>query len=89
MAENCTGGETCCTPTNPCDVDEGDCDSDSDCKAGLKCGSRNCKTKSGLQWDVKDDCCYEPGKDMTNICKNNKTYISHYKVIQNYPSYCS
>ena len=74
MAENCTGGKTCCTPTNLCDVDEGDCDSDSDCKEGLKCGSRNCKTKSGLQWDVKDDCCYEPGKDLTNICKNLQKY---------------
>ena len=57
----CTGGDSCCTSTNKCDVDEGDCDWDSDCKAGLKCGSNNCKVKTGLDWDSKDDCCFNPG----------------------------
>ena len=51
----------CCTATNQCDVGQGDCDSDSDCKAGLKCGSNNCKVKTGLDWDSKDDCCFNPG----------------------------
>ena len=57
----CTGGNSCCTSTNQCDVDEGDCDSDNDCKAGLKCGSNNCKVKTGLDWDSGDDCCFKPG----------------------------
>ena len=57
----CTGGDSCCKSTNQCDVDEGDCDSDSDCKAGLKCGSNNCKVKTGLDWDSGDDCCFKPG----------------------------
>ena len=59
-APNCVGEDSCCTSNRQCDVDQGDCDSDSECKQGLKCGSNNCKTKSGLQWDAGDDCCYKP-----------------------------
>ena len=32
----------CCKPSEPCDVGMGDCDRDSDCMAGLTCGSNNC-----------------------------------------------
>ena len=56
----CRGGDSCCTSGNRCDVDQGDCDSDDDCKIGLKCGRDNCPTKSGHQWDSTDDCCYKP-----------------------------
>ena len=56
----CKGGDSCCTSRNRCDIDQGDCDSDSDCKIGLKCGKDNCPTKSGHQWDSTDDCCYKP-----------------------------
>jgi hypothetical protein len=34
-------GGTGCTPTKPCDACAGDCDTDSDCKAGLMCFQRN------------------------------------------------
>ena len=34
-------GDNYCTKNNQCDIGEGDCDSDSDCKPGLKCGQRN------------------------------------------------
>ena len=57
----CFGGDSCCKPSNQCNVDEGDCDSDSDCMTGLKCGSNNCKVKTGLDWDSTDDCCFKPG----------------------------
>ena len=60
----CTGGHSCCTTTNKCGKDEGDCDNDSDCKEGLKCGRKNCSQKYGLQWDRFDDCCYKPGKKL-------------------------
>ena len=56
----CRGGDSCCTSQNRCDIDQGDCDSDSDCKLGLKCGKDNCPTKSGHQWESTDDCCYKP-----------------------------
>ena len=57
----CFGGDSCCKSSNQCNVDEGDCDSDSDCKVGLKCGSDNCKVKTGLDWDYADNCCFKPG----------------------------
>ena len=58
----CTGGDSCCTPNNKCGEGEGDCDSDAECRRGLKCGQDNCKQKSGQQWDNSDDCCYKPGR---------------------------
>ena len=49
----------CCTSSQKCGVNRGDCDSDNDCKRGLKCGKDNCPagfpTKSY-------DCCYKPSK---------------------------
>ena len=57
----CTGGDSCCTPQNKCTENEGDCDSDADCKEGLVCGTDNCPVKSGLQWDEADDCCKKIG----------------------------
>ena len=56
----CTGGDSCCTTLKKCGEDEGDCDTDSECQIGLKCGKDNCSKKSGFQWDATDDCCYKP-----------------------------
>jgi len=48
---------------------DGDCDKDSDCAAGLKCGKNNCMDfrdsegwpkSSRNSWDLTDDCCYRP-----------------------------
>jgi len=52
----------CCTPSTPCGIDDGDCDSDTDCKPGLICGSNNCPNKGVARndvnfWDRSDDCC--------------------------------
>merc|ERR1711963_39010 len=58
----------CCTPENPCDEGEGDCDGPGDggqhdehrgCKGDLVCGSNNCK-KFGHYYHEKDDCCERP-----------------------------
>jgi len=70
--EKCSGrnyqGRRCCTPENPCDIGEGDCDGPGDggqhdgnsgCKAGLVCGSNNC-LKYGAYFHPKDDCCEKP-----------------------------
>ena len=59
------GARRCCTPDNPCDVGEGDCDGPSDggehdghegCKDDLVCGSNNC-LKFGDYYHERDDCC--------------------------------
>merc|ERR1711970_305811 len=58
-------GRRCCTPENPCDEGEGDCDGAGDggvndgdrgCRGDLVCGSNNCK-KFGAYYHEKDDCC--------------------------------
>ena len=52
----------CCSPGRTCNVGEGDCDSDSDCHYGLKCGTDNCfydfPTSQGYNWEIMADCCY-------------------------------
>jgi len=70
--QRCAGrnydGRRCCTPENPCDEGEGDCDGPLDgggndghlgCRGDLVCGSNNCK-KFGHYYHPKDDCCQRP-----------------------------
>jgi len=70
--QRCSGryykGRRCCTPENPCDEGEGDCDGPDDggghdghegCKGDLVCGSSNCK-KFGIYFHELDDCCEQP-----------------------------
>merc|ERR1711910_176420 len=61
-------GRRCCTPENPCDEGEGDCDGAGDggdndgdrgCRGDLVCGSNNCK-QFGAYYHDKDDCCERP-----------------------------
>jgi len=61
-ANPCTGGNDCCKKTNQCGENEGDCDKDEDCEAGLKCGSDNCPGRklfcfSDSCYSRSDDCC--------------------------------
>lgn len=51
---------SCCTTSSPCDVGGGDCDTDSECVAGLQCGNNNCKrdySSAGSSWSDSADCC--------------------------------
>lgn len=54
LLKGCTGGDDCCTSSNLCGVNEGDCDSHSDCQPGLFCDSNNCV---GDTFEPGDDCC--------------------------------
>lgn len=49
-----SGNNSCCTTSNLCDIGEGDCDTDSECKPGLLCGVGNC---SWDERDPNDGCC--------------------------------
>ena len=53
----CLGGNSCCTPENPCPLGEGDCDSDDDCQGEGECNNDldNCIGDTFDAW--KDDCC--------------------------------
>merc|ERR1712227_660426 len=68
----CDGGWSCCSSTNQCDVDQGDCDTDADCKTGLKCGSNNCKPSTANNYNSNSDCCYKPSD-----CPEKYTYFQH------------
>ena len=70
-------GRRCCTPDNPCDEGQGDCDGPDDggqhdghdgCKGDLVCGSNNCR-KFGSYYHEKDDCCEKPSKVGEEIIK--------------------
>ena len=80
--QRCAGrnwnGRRCCTPENPCDEGEGDCDGPGDggkhdghagCKGDLVCGSNNCK-KFGLYYHENDDCCERPEGHNANPISN-------------------
>merc|ERR1712126_382222 len=67
-------GKRCCTPENPCDEEEGDCDGPGDgglndgnagCKGDLVCGSNNC-LQFGAYFHPKDDCCERPNNSPQN-----------------------
>ena len=58
FCNNCTGGDSCCTSSNRCGENEGDCDFDVDCEGNLKCGIDNC---NGASFDDGDDCCTSEG----------------------------
>ena len=57
LAEVCNGiGNnvyTCCSLSNQCDVNQGDCDSDSECSGYLVCGNNNCQSP----FPTDADCC--------------------------------
>ena len=58
--EGCAGDDDCCSQGRKCNEGEGDCDGDNNCMPGLRCGTENCRIKSGYYWDDEDDCCYRP-----------------------------
>ena len=55
------GDEHFCTADNPCDVDEGDCDSNNECQTNLICDTANsCPASLGFSADV--NCCVSSGE---------------------------
>jgi hypothetical protein len=46
---------SCCSITNQCGENEGDCDSDTHCLNDLKCGTENCV---GPHFNPLADCCF-------------------------------
>merc|ERR1719334_152637 len=94
--QRCSGrnyqGRRCCTPENPCDEGEGDCDGPGDggghdgnngCKGDLVCGSNNCR-QFGLYYHEKDDCCEKPtGK--TCQCRQGKTEEQSFEIVPGTP----
>ena len=53
------GDDEFCITDEPCNVNEGDCDSDDECKSHLFCGSNNCPVSLGFLSSV--DCCEPKG----------------------------
>ena len=53
------GDEDFCTTDEPCKINEGDCDSDNECKNHLFCGSNNCPGSLGFSSSI--DCCETKG----------------------------
>jgi hypothetical protein len=69
-------GDSYCTPSKKCELGKGDCDKDSDCKHGLKCGQRNkgeklpgifgfekFEGKNGKDKEKDGDYCFDPEYD--------------------------
>ncbi len=58
----CRGGDACCSDSAPCGLGGGDCDGDSECEVGLRCGRDNCRDRRKF-WGARgsfsesDDCC--------------------------------
>ena len=51
---------SCCSATNKCPANEGDCDSSDDCKDGLICGIDNCQSLNpGKPFPSGADCCVD------------------------------
>jgi len=56
-SDKCYGGSSCCSEEYPCGLGEGDCDSNSECRGDLRCGTNNCA--NGTTFADGDDCCTE------------------------------
>merc|ERR1711915_1048286 len=69
----CNGGSsawTCCTSSNRCAVGGGDCDRDTDCQPGLKCGTNNCRSfHPGAQ--PAADCCIRSTEPVAGTCNGD------------------
>jgi len=57
---------SCCNSSNLCDIDEGDCDADSDCDGDLICGSNNCVSP----FPATHDCCIRDCDNYITITAN-------------------
>ena len=60
----------CCTASSPCNIGEGDCDKDSECAAGLKCGQDNCRGFNPSAQSNADCCIPDPNYSSKSVCVN-------------------
>ena len=58
-----TDHQFCSRDGRLCQEMEGDCDHDNECAGSLKCGTDNCGSAYGGDWD----CCAQPGDAWTYI----------------------
>ena len=63
---DCIGDFTFCSSNYTCAEDQGDCDYDNECNAGLICGIDNCPSHLGFSTIV--DCCYTPTVGDEHFC---------------------
>jgi len=65
------GNNNCCSPSNPCSANHGDCDKDEDCAGSLVCGWHNCPWKMQLNGSTgQDDCCWSPFLPGAGVAKH-------------------
>ena len=76
---------SCCSITNQCGENEGDCDSDAHCSNDLKCGTENCV---GRHFHPLADCCFSaaapdpprtevPSQDLEEENKEKRNFYHH------------
>ena len=63
---------TCCSIQNPCKVDEGDCDSDTECLGNHFCGTDNCPNG----FPSSADCCEDGGTTTSPLTTIDGTTVS-------------
>ena len=76
--DRCTSGSfsqigSCCTTNNPCEINQGDCDYDDQCKGDLVCGEDNCG--SNFTSTAMDCCEVKAGKQIVTIIDPNKIIL--------------
>ena len=73
-----SGDDNFCTVDQPCGINQGDCDFDTQCFSGLKCGDNNCPTALGFENGT--DCCDDPcsGFNMQNTTVQTFNYPYFY-----------
>ena len=64
-----------CTAEKPCEVNDGDCTFDDECRGNLICTGNNCE---GSTMSLYAKCCQEPGGDIFYI---SIWFGNHYKMV--------
>ena len=79
-----SGHDNFCTFDQPCGIDQGDCDFDSQCSSGLKCGDNNCPAALGFENGT--DCCADPCSGFNMHTTTIKTF--NYPYFYGFNYYC-
>ena len=71
----CNGDWSFCSSSYPCGEEEGDCDNDGECNAGLICGQDNCLSELGFASSV--DCCIAQSSRKHRYFHPSRNVTSH------------